>query len=714
MKNIKTNYFVAVMAALLIYSSTTFAHFGSKGPYGGSVSCAIVQDTTVYIGTQDGGVFFSTKSALVGWSCKPVGLKSGKITALAHTGSYLFAATADSGIYIYTGFVGTDRYWKKVNTGLTNLKIKSLVAIDSITVLAGTDNGGVFKTANKGATWTEANNAVMHHYIINGLVKAGNRIIHTSDGGVWASDDKGDSWIDFNDNNTLHVDANGISYNATTDELLISNAAGLYLATNASTTLTPEYVSANPGLPANTIINAISNNGTTWYLATNKGVFTSPVGVINWTAANSGLKTLDVKAIVPFQTRLVAGTSKEGIFKTPASAINWVENNTSFNNQVTYAMVTSGDNIVITATEKGVFVSKDLAATYKRANNGLTDSLHVNDLTFADICVLAATQNAGIFFTADTCKTWIQINNGLSNLNIRKVYCHNMKKYAICSQGNIYVSDLHSINWNLLQTGLPTGINPTSLSFWGTDVFLSSLGHGVYTKSESASSWSSINNGLSNLNVTSITNNGAKLFLGTNGSGVFASDFPNVSWTNVSPVVIPHTTLLGLNSNNIQAMAYNNGYVFASYQGGLAASSDNGLTWIPGGNQFNLPTYSNINKITFVTTRVFVTTDNNCVYSNALSELPAVVNGNNELSQLLTRSFVYPNPVKNQFYIDLNTIKESINRISIYDNMGRLVQVLNNLETESMNTVPFDAAPGVYFIQIQTSENILTQKIIKE
>ena len=75
---------------------------------------------------------------------------------------------------------------------------------------------------------------------------------------------------------------------------------------------------------------------------------------------------------------------------------------------------------------------------------------------------------------------------------------------------------------------------------------------------------------------------------------------------------------------------------------------------------------------------------------------------------------MYPNPIKNQFHIDLNTIKESINRMAIYDNMGRLVQVLNNLETESMNAVHFDAAPGVYFIQVQTSENILTQKIIKE
>jgi len=74
----KTIFRIATIAFVILLSNSLFAHFGSKGPYGGSVTCGIVQDTNVYIGTSAGGVFFSTKSALVGWSCKPVGLKSGK------------------------------------------------------------------------------------------------------------------------------------------------------------------------------------------------------------------------------------------------------------------------------------------------------------------------------------------------------------------------------------------------------------------------------------------------------------------------------------------------------------------------------------------------------------------------------------------------------------------------------------------------------------
>lgn len=710
----KRKIYVALFAIITFITNSVSAHFGSKGPYGGSVSCGTVYDTTVYIGTSNGGVFFSTKSALVGWSAKPVGLKSGKITALAHTGSYLFAATADSGVYIYTGYVGTDRYWKKINNGLTELKITSLVAIDSITVLAGTNGGGIFKTTNKGVSWIDVNNAVLHHFNITGLVKAGNRIIHASDGGAWASDDNGASWIDFNDNNTLHVDANAISYNSVTDELLINNVAGLYLATNASTTNSPVYAVANFGLPVNTTVHSITNNGTNWYLATDKGVFSSPTGTILWTAINNGLTTLDVRAVVPFQTRLIAGTNKEGLFKTAASAINWIANNATFNNQETYAMETAGTNIVIAGTEKGVFVSTDLAATYRRSNNGLTDSLHVRDITFASSYLLAATANSGVFSSADTGKTWTPINNGLTETNIKKLFYSNGKIYAISNAGTFFSSDLTPIAWNIYVSGLPSAVNPTSLTFIGNELILGTNGDGVFTKNVNTGSWVAINLGLSNLNVTSVTTNGTKIFAGTDGSGVFVSDFPTVNWNQTSPIIISHTTLMGLNGNKIEAMAYNAGYVFASYRGGLLATSDNGATWIAGGNQFNLPSYTSVNKITFVTTRVFVTTENNCLYSNALSELPTIVTGVTEINKSSINLSVYPNPINHEFNIDLKNIKESVYQINIYDNMGKLIQSINPANGALLINVPFNVSSGIYSLQVKTEREVISKKIIKE
>ena len=125
---------LALLAVVLLTSNSAYAHFGSKGPFGGSVSCSTTFDSVVYVGTANGGVYRSSNSQLLAWTAMPVGLKSGKMTALAHSGSYLFAGTLDSGVYIFNGYIGTDRHWIKINNGLSNLKIKSLIALDSITL----------------------------------------------------------------------------------------------------------------------------------------------------------------------------------------------------------------------------------------------------------------------------------------------------------------------------------------------------------------------------------------------------------------------------------------------------------------------------------------------------------------------------------------------------------------------------------------------------
>jgi hypothetical protein len=107
-------------ALMLLISHFSFAHFGQKGPLGGTPTSGYVYDTLVCIGTAEGGIFFSTNSNNTAWSVKPVGLHSGKITAITHTGKYLFTGTAETGVYRYTGFVGSDRYWEKVSNGLSN------------------------------------------------------------------------------------------------------------------------------------------------------------------------------------------------------------------------------------------------------------------------------------------------------------------------------------------------------------------------------------------------------------------------------------------------------------------------------------------------------------------------------------------------------------------------------------------------------------------
>ncbi len=620
------------LTAVALTATSAFAHFGSKGPYGGgTVTSYVIQKDTIYVGTANGGVYAATwtkgatvnDSILSNWSAKPVGLKSGKIVSLAHTGKYAIAATADSGIFRFSGYVGSDRYWVKINKGLTDLNITSVSALDANTLLAGTSTGKIFKSTDLGANWTEVTGLAFAGKKVAGIELAGSRVFVLVEGkGVYYSDNQGANWTALNDTNTENVLGKAsFSYNKSTDELMLANASGLFVLSAAKTSITALYNKVST--PSNGVINSISNNGGFWYVATNKGVQGSSSNQIFWMELNDGLPTdVNVNVVTLFKKSGIAGTENKGIFKIVGTVpFAWGEANTGFNNLKTSALATNGSPLIYVATEKGVFVTKNLATSYSRANKGLTDSLHVNDLAIFGSKVFAVTENAGVFVSADSGKVWNAFNKGLTNMAVRKLFASKGYVYVICSTGNVYETN-GTADWKLIQAGLPNGSEPVSLAFLGGQVFLAAHGQGAFVKPEGSGEWKDINKNLPTDHLTSITALGTNVYVGAHHGGVYVSDINNIDWKATAETSIDHTTLLGLDGDAIQALGNYGGYVFASYKGGLLATSDEGKTWERGGNQFNLPSFTDVNKIGFAGERVFVTTENNCIYSNALSELP--------------------------------------------------------------------------------------------
>lgn len=612
-------FFVLTMFTIA-FNVVTYAHFSPTGPTGGVISCVAKNGgTVVYWGTANGGVFHSNSSGLVSWVSIPVGLKSGKITALAHTGSYLFAGTADSGMYVFNGISGNDQYWQKINNGLSNLHITSLIAVDSITLLAGTSGGGVFKTTNKGANWVAANTSLTSMNIWS-FTKSANRIFSTSDAGIFATADTGSTWFSFNDMSTNGMITNVSSYNDSTDELLVETDMGMFITGSANTTLSPSYTAAQPGLPPSALVRSIANDGLNWYLATDYGVYNSSSMVLNWTARNNGLTSLNATAIIPFTSNLLVGTGI-GVFQTSSSSPNWVANNTGLNNLQTYSVATMGQNLIVTSNEKGVYVSNNAGTSYTKRNTGLTDSLHVTDLVFLGAKLFAATANAGVFVSTDTGAIWTAFTSGLNNLQMKKVVASATQVYTFNSAGEVYVSD-GSAAWSAIQTGLPTGVQPSSVAFYGANVLLGTLGNGTYTKPTTGGSWAALNTGLTNMNVNAVTSIDGKLYAATQGNGVFVSVANTVSWTATSALSSSFASTLGLTGNTVDALASLSGYVFASVKGAIYATADSGATWMEAGSVFGLPTYSKFNKLTFLGNSILTTTEYNSLYVNSLSELP--------------------------------------------------------------------------------------------
>lgn len=625
-----SDLFERALAALVLFTAPCLsAHYGPRGLEKGTVTCGIHYNGMVWLGTADAGVFESTNTSLAGWRLRAVGLKSGKINALLHSGTQLYTATADSGVYIFNGYAGTDRYWNKRNSGLTNLNIRSLAAVDTNIILAGSNGNGLFRTTNKGISWTSVNSPFLNNTVITALVKCGTRIVAlVNNTGAFASDDGGLTWFSFNDGNTGNVgSSNFLSYNAASDELLLYNANGLFICSSASITGSPSYTLAQNNLPGGTVIRNLSNNGTNWYIASQSGVFTTAAASINWTAANLGLPTLSVGAVVAMSNTLIAGTTKAGAFKSAATPVNWSGNNPGFANISVYSIAGKGDSILATASEYGVVISRTLGLNPMIRNNGLTDSLNVNDVAFGDNLLFAATKNAGIFFTSDLGLNWSQQNSGLTVMDIKRVCYGNGKKYAIDAAGKVFQSDLLSTTWAQTSVGLPPTATATAMSFIGNYVILGTYGNGVYKKHRDSTNWIAFSTGLPDMNVTAVTTSDGKIFAGTDGSGVFVTSAAADNWAATSPITSTHFNYVPLAASQIKRIQYlaaAKGYVMASFKGGIAATYDNGLSWDEAGTQFNLPSYTDHTKISFISSRIFVTTEKNSAQSNAMAEFSIV------------------------------------------------------------------------------------------
>ena len=622
-----------VLASVALTTTTALAHFGSKGPFGGGkVTCSVTKKDTVYIGTADGGVYAATRkydatakdTIIASWSAKPVGLKSGKIVALAHTGKYAIAATADSGIFRFSGYVGSDRYWVKINKGLTEFTTTSVISLDSTTLLVGTKSGKIFKSTDLGENWTEVINVPFAGSKIVGIDASANRLFLVSETkGVFYSENKGSTWTSLNDSNTLNIEgATSIAYNAQSDKLMVSNKNGLYILTSANTVTSASYTKVTfTGNVSNIIAGPAKDK---WIVLSDQGIAIALPNYMTgvWYPAN-----LNLPGNATFNSAFILGKflytslDKNGIYRFDETNTTWVATNTNFNNIKTNSFATNNAKLIYVANERGVYVTKNLATSYTKINKGLTDSLHVNDLAIFGSKAFAVTENAGVFVTDTAANVWSTFNKGLTNMAIEKVFASKGFVYVVCSTGNVYETN-GTADWKLIQAGLPAGIEPVSLAFLGGKVYLAAHGQGAFVKPEGSGEWKDINKNLPTDHLTSITALGTNVYVGAHHGGVYVSDIHNIDWKATAETSIDHTTLLGLDGDAIQALSNYGGYVFASYKGGLLATSDEGKTWERGGNQFNLPSFTDVNKIGFAGERVFVTTENNCIYSNALSEVP--------------------------------------------------------------------------------------------
>ncbi len=244
---------------------------------------------------------------------------------------------------------------------------------------AGTYDG-VFKSGDRGRTWTPVNIGLASTYVsalaINPSAPA--TLYAGTDSGVFKSGNGGLSWT---------VVDNGLT-----------NTAVSTLA-------------IDPSAPA------------TLYAGTNGGIFKSTNGGLGWTTVNFGLSntTVFVLSVDPSApARLYAGTLG-GVFKSSNGGQNWTAMDVGLTNTTVFALSIdpSAPSTLYAGTNDGVFKSVNGGLNWTAANNGLTD-VGVNALPINPSApsTLYAGTNDGVFKSTNGGQTWTDWNSGLTNTEV--------------------------------------------------------------------------------------------------------------------------------------------------------------------------------------------------------------------------------------------------------------------------------------------------------
>ncbi len=140
----------------------------------------------------------------------------------------------------------------------------------------------------------------------------------------------------------------------------------------------------------------------------------------------------------------------------------------------------------------------------------------------------------------------------------------------------VYASSISFASAQWQHTNLPNaGRTVTCIATSGTNIFAGtggiSGGSGVFLSTDAGSTWTAVNNGLTDHNVLSLAISGTNIFAGTVNNGVFLSTNNGGSWTEVNNG-LPQANIISLaviGTDILAGLSLNNMYV----------SADMGATW---------------------------------------------------------------------------------------------------------------------------------------
>ncbi|MBK9249134.1 MAG: T9SS type A sorting domain-containing protein [Ignavibacteria bacterium] len=455
--------------------------------------------------------------------------------------------------------------WKQCN-GLYNKKITGLFTIG--TTLFAYDNG-LFKSTDKGATWSKTEIVLGSDSQVNDIIEFGGKLFAIGKG-VYASTNNGDTW------KKVSTYSIGDAITTMGSDIFVGGYEGFCRSSDTGSTWTcspfpiPHHYVLSLATMGNTLLAGLKSqnpdegggiyssidNGKSWnliafkhkyvrklivkdhflYVSTHAvdyndldrdpdtviGLYRSSDNGVSWTAIHPGFESRYVSTFTVNGTTLTASFFQSGLYQSTNNGDNWSEVKTEADNKVVYKLATIGSDI------------------------------------------FSSPQSGGIYKTADVGVSWNEV--GLKNQYVYSLNAVDNTIYVGSSQNGIYYSKDNGTIWNYGKIGVGS-LSAVSIYGYGNTVLVGTNGGGIYQSTDSGVNWKSFNPQLNNRTIQSLAVIGTTVFAGTD-NGLRYVDKDNV-W-QLAPSGQPAKS---------RAFAIIGNTLYGGGNGGVSMTSDYGETW---------------------------------------------------------------------------------------------------------------------------------------
>lgn len=290
--------------------------------------------------------------------------------------------------------------------------VQALAIGENGTVYAGSFGHGIFRTVDRGATWTPVGQGVTDPFVLSLTVTGSGEIFAgTFRGGVFRSRDEGRTWQAVNAGlKRLEV------------KTLMPMEDGLYAGTGDGVYRLNErddrWSVVTPGLDDVLVHTLVRSADGTLYAGTSgKGILRFKRHSSGWVRMEHGLKNAEglienfIRVLAIDQEEgIFVGTFDGGVFRSMDGGVTWRPISRALPNDSIRGILLRPHGLIV-ATGNGIFKTVDKGRQWTPLNKGLT-TMSVQVLIASEDGSLYAGTSAGVF-RSDDGATWVAVNQGL-------------------------------------------------------------------------------------------------------------------------------------------------------------------------------------------------------------------------------------------------------------------------------------------------------------